>query len=111
MKTEILKLEIFVPESHFEAVRLALQQSDAGHIGNYDSCLSVTRVEGYWRPHEGTNPYLGKPGVLCHAPELKIEVCCRAEKLSQTLRAVKAVHPYEEPVIQVLPMLATGFSE
>lgn len=111
MQVQIVKLEIFVPESHFEAVRVALQQEDAGHIGNYDSCLSTTQVQGYWRPLAGADPYDGEVGVLCSAPELKIEVCCRVEKLPQTLCAVKAAHPYEEPVINVLPLLATGLSE
>ena len=34
------KLEIFLPESHLPAVQDALRSVDAGHIGNYDSCLS-----------------------------------------------------------------------
>ena len=40
--------------------------------------------------------------------EIKIEVCCRAGRLEETIRAVKKAHPYEEPVINVLPLLATG---
>ena len=43
------KLEIFVPASHLNAVKIALQDSDAGHIGNYDSCLSYSPVKGTWR--------------------------------------------------------------
>ena len=38
------KLEIFLPESHLEALRAALQSVDAGHLGTYDSCLSYSRV-------------------------------------------------------------------
>ena len=37
-----------------------------------------------------------------------MEVSCKGERLEETLRAVRAVHPYEEPVINVLPLLATG---
>ena len=40
-----------------------------------------------------------------------MEVCCRVDRLPATLRALKAAHPYEEPVINVLPLLATGLSE
>ena len=36
------KLEIFVPASHFSAVQTALAESDAGHIGAYDQCLSYS---------------------------------------------------------------------
>ena len=34
------KLEIFIPETHLKALQKALQDVDAGHIGNYDSCMS-----------------------------------------------------------------------
>ena len=61
-----------------------------------------------WRPLEGTDPYLGRPGQLCRAEEIKIEVCCPAARLDKTLAAVKAAHPYEEPVINVLPLYKTG---
>ncbi len=102
------KLEIFVPESHFEPVRQALWEADAGHLGRYDRCLSWSRVHSCWRPLEGASPWEGTPGVLSREEEVKIEVCCREECLEQTLAAVKAAHPYEEPVINVLPLAATG---
>ena len=108
MDIEFFKLEIFVPESHFEAVRQALRKADAGHIGNYDSCLSVSRVTGLWRPLEGTHPYLGEVGELCSAEELKVEVTVRASALQETLAAVRAAHPYEEPVINAIALYATG---
>ena len=40
MEFAYCKLEIFVPETHLEGLRQALQAADAGHIGQYDSCLS-----------------------------------------------------------------------
>ena len=108
MECALYKLEIFVPESHFEAVRRALWEQDAGHIGNYDRCLSWSRVNSCWRPLEGTAPYDGVPGELSQATELKIEVCCKGSRLADTLAAVKKAHPYEEPVIYVLPRAGTG---
>ena len=108
MECALYKLEIFVPESHFEAVRRALWEQDAGHIGNYDRCLSWSRVNSCWRPLEGTAPYDGVPGELSQATELKFEVCCKGSRLADTLAAVKKAHPYEEPVIYVLPLAGTG---
>lgn len=105
---ELYKLEIFLPESHFETVRQALWSVDAGHIGAYDRCLSWSRVQSCWRPLDGATPYDGTPGELSQADEIKIEVCCRGERLSETLAAIKAAHPYEEPVINVLPLMGTG---
>ena len=47
------KLEIYIPESHFSMLQRALQSVEAGHIGNYDNCLSYSRVKGTWRPLQG----------------------------------------------------------
>ena len=102
------KLEIFIPETHLEPLRQALLAVDAGHIGKYDGCLSYSRVTGCWRPLAGTNPYLGSVGEISEEPELKVEVTCRTERVEETLTAVKAVHPYEEPVINVIPLYRTG---
>lgn len=103
------KLEIFIPESHLAALQKALQAVDAGHIGKYDCCLSYSRVTGCWRPLEGTNPYIGRENEISEEPEIKVEVTCRTERVDQTVQAVKAVHPYEEPVINVIPLYRTGF--
>ena len=103
------KLEIFIPESHLAALQKALQAVDAGHIGKYDGCLSYSRVTGCWRPLEGTNPYIGRENEISEEPEIKVEVTCRTERVDQTVHAVKAVHPYEEPVINVIPLYRTGF--
>lgn len=105
---EFIKLEIFIPESHFYALQKALQDVDAGHIGNYDSCLSYSPVMGTWRPLEGTHPYIGEQNAVSCEPELKVEVTIRAERLKETVAAIKVVHPYEEPVINAIPLIGVG---
>ena len=110
MKQEVYKLEIFLPESHFEAVQQALWAVDAGHIGAYDRCMSWSRVHSCWRPLEGTDPFLGTPGEVCQAEEIKLEVCCLGERLAETLAAVRAAHPAEEPLSNVIPLAGTGLA-
>ena len=102
------KLEIFIPETHFAELRKALQSVDAGHIGNYDCCLSYSRVTGTWRPLTGTDPYMGEAGRISEEQELKVEVTVKGERLEETLSAVKTIHPYEEPVINVVELYRTG---
>jgi len=102
------KLEIFIPETHLLKLQKALQSVDAGHIGNYDSCLSYSKVTGTWRALDDAKPYLGKQNEICTAPEIKVEVRVLAENLNQTLQAVKNIHPYEEPVINIIPLLNEG---
>lgn len=108
MDFKYFKLEIFIPETHFEALRGALIDADAGHIGNYDCCLSYSRVTGTWRPLNGTTPFIGKDNVISEEPELKVEVTVKSEKLRETVEKIKAVHPYEEPVINVIPLFMVG---
>ena len=108
MNDSFFKLEIFIPETHFPLLRKTLQDVDAGHIGNYDSCLSYSRVMGSWRPLAGTSPYIGAENEISEEEELKVEVTVRGEMLEKTLSAVKAVHPYEEPVINVISLYQVG---
>ena len=102
---ELLRLETYLPPAHLEAMREALRAVDAGHVGAYDSCLAYHEVTGCWRPLEGTNPYIGRPGELCEAREFKLEVTIRVEQAAEVVAAVRAAHPYEEPVICLLPLL------
>lgn len=102
------KLEIFIPETHLEALQKALWEVDAGHIGNYDCCLAYSRVTGCWRPLAGTAPYLGTEGEISTEPELKVEVTCLMENVGLAVDAVKGIHPYEEAVINVIPLYRTG---
>lgn len=102
------KLEIFLPESHLEPLVQALRQVDAGHIGQYDSCMSLSPVTSCWRPLAGASPYLGTVGEVCTQPELKMEVTIRRDAVDQTLASIRAAHPYEEPVINVIPLWRTG---
>ena len=108
MNESFVKLEIFIPETHLDALKTALMSVDAGHIGNYDACLSFSRVMSSWRPLPGASPYLGSEGRLSCEPELKVEVTIRAERMAETIRAIRAVHPYEEPVINAIPLVGTG---
>ena len=109
MTVKYCKLEIFIPKSHLEVLQKALQSVDAGHIGNYDCCLSVSEVMGYWRPLDGCNPYLGSVGEISCEPELKVEVTVYAENVDMMIEAIKKVHPYEEPVINAIPLYRTSF--
>ena len=103
--SQLVKLEIFVPTTHLEQITAALQASGAGSSERYDSVLSYSAVTGRWRPLPGANPYNGEIGKICEAAEYKIEVNCPLVNLAQIIAAVKAAHPYEEPLINVLALL------
>ena len=100
-----VKLEIYVPEAYLSRLREALNELGACHIGKYDCCSSVVAVTGTWRPLPGAEPYDGTVGELCQGAECKMEAVCPRELAAQAVEAVRQLHPYEEPVIHVLPLL------
>ena len=107
-ETQLVKIEVNVPESHLRQLQEALRSVDAGHIGAYDSCLCFWQTTGVWRSLPGTNPYIGTIGEVSEEPELKVECTIRREALERTVAAIRAAHPYEEPVIYAIPLLDTG---
>ncbi|MBO6204579.1 MAG: cytochrome C biogenesis protein [Selenomonas sp.] len=103
-KTQWFKLEIFVPASHLKVVKATLQEVDAGHIGNYDSCLAYSTVKSTWRPLDGAKPYIGTPGTVSEEEEIKVEVNVKCDRLNETVATIRRIHPYEEPIINVIPL-------
>lgn len=109
MEFEYCKIEIYIPKTHLAVLQHALICADAGHIGNYDGCMSYGPVTGCWRPLDGSAPFIGETGTLSTEAEYKVEVICKKENVEKTISAVKEVHPYEVPVINAIPLYKTGF--
>ncbi len=105
--TPFFKLEIYAPEESVDQILAALAQAHAGEIGKYDHCATLIPGQGFWRPLQGADPALGAVGQLFSGSEIKLELLCREEYLLEAVQAVREVHPYEEPVINILP-LANG---
>jgi len=105
MEFKNVKIVVYVPSSHADKVREALAQSSAGHIGDYDSCSFSVKGIGRFRPLDGANPYIGNIGNIEEVEEERIETICPASKVDEVLAAVREVHPYEEPAIDVIPLL------
>jgi len=103
------KIEIYLPAEHLEAIQVALTAANAGIVGNYDNVFAISQVIGHWRPLEGANPFQGESGKLEIAPEIKLEVNCKKEHVSAALQAIRATHPYEEPLIRVIPIMNQFF--
>ena len=99
-----VKLEIFIPEAHALKLFEALTNIEVGRVGNYDHCFAIHPVKGYFRPLPGANPFDGEIGKLSETAEYKIEVNCKREQVNDALKAIRSVHPYEEPVVNVIPV-------
>ncbi|MEW5954574.1 MAG: Nif3-like dinuclear metal center hexameric protein [Bacillota bacterium] len=106
-----LKLVVFVPVEHTDAVREAVGRAGAGWIGNYSDCAFQLRGTGTFRPREGANPYLGRQGQLEMVEEMRLETIVRARDVSSVVRAMLAAHPYEEAAYDLYPLKNQGPSQ
>ena len=101
MKTEKVKIVVFVPETHTDIVREAMTVAGAGIIGNYTHCTFSTKGIGRFKPEQGANPHIGKVGNIEEVIEERIETICSKENLQNVIKAIKKVHPYEEVALDV----------
>lgn len=98
------KLVMYVPESHGDKLREAIGNAGAGKIGDYSFCTFTSKGVGRFKPETGANPTIGEVGKLEVVEEERIETVCSEDKLKDVLRAIKEVHPYEEPATDVYPI-------
>ena len=108
---KLQKLVVYVPVSHADAVRQAMCDAGAGHIGQYAQCSFAAKGEGTFLPLAGTNPYLGEVGKLERAEEIRLETIVPVEKVAQAVQAMLAAHPYEEVAYDLYPVVQTGKKE
>jgi hypothetical protein len=100
-----VKIEIYIPEGYVEPLRDALHQVKAGRVGRYDHCMSISQVRGYWRPLPDATPFEGEVDKINEGVECKVEVRCARVHVRQALRVIKDIHPYEEPLINIVPLV------
>ena len=105
MEFTFVKVEVLLPEEYIEALRNKLNEIGILTVGNYNPVISYSYVKGSWRPLEGSQPFNGTTGEICFGTECKMEFRCLYEKIEEVLHIIKSIHPYEEPVIHVLPLL------
>jgi len=105
MNTKFVKIAVYVDVAHADDVRKALADSGAGRFNKYDNCSFSVKGTGRFRPLEGANPAIGEVGKIEEVEEERIETICLSSRLKEVLAAVRAAHPYEEPAIDVYPLL------
>lgn len=103
--SQLVKVVVTVPEADADKLRKAIGGADGGQIGNYSYCSFSVKGVGRFLPKDGAHPTIGEVGKPEEVIEERIEVTCEQEKLKNIVRSIRDNHPYEEPVIDVYPML------
>lgn len=99
-----VKIVVFVPNGDLAKVADAMFAAGAGNIGNYQECSFRTPGTGTFFGTEASNPSLGRKGRREEVAELRLEVVCREERLSDVIRAMRRAHSYEEPAHDIYPL-------
>jgi hypothetical protein len=99
-----VKIVVFVPESHANAVREAMGEAGAGKIGNYTNCSFSSKGIGRFKPEAGANPTIGEVGKMEAVEEDRIEMVCPRGVLTNVVAAIRKVHPYEEVAMDMYPV-------
>lgn len=100
----LLKLAVYVPASHTDAVRDALFAAGCGEIGNYGSCSYNVEGFGTFKANEGCNPFCGNIGELHRENETRIETIMPSYIKGRVVKALLNAHPYEEPAYDIYPV-------
>lgn len=107
----LMKLVVFVPQSHLESVKKAICEAGAGQLGNYDYCTFESHGIGTFRGNKGATPFLGQVGKIENAQELRLETVFPKFFKNQILKAMRSVHPYEEIAFDLYELSSVSISK
>lgn len=107
MNIDIKKVKIIVtvPVENTDGVRKAICNEGAGVIGNYTHCSMSTKCIGTFKPNDQANPYIGENNKMEFVEEDKLEVVCDIDSVKNVILKSREVHPYEEPAIDIIPLI------
>ena len=104
---ELVKLVVFVPETHLDQVRRALFPLTE-QLGAYSDCSFAAPGEGTFTPLAGAEPFIGSIGVLEQVREHRVEFLISRNNLGRAIKTLLSCHPYQEPAFDIYPLLNSG---
>ncbi|HSX02739.1 MAG TPA: hypothetical protein VLI05_05510 [Candidatus Saccharimonadia bacterium] len=100
-----VKIVVTIPPENADAIRQALGKAGAGKLGNYSFCSFSVVGTGRFLPNEHARPHIGVPNQPETVTEERVEVLCDRAHAKEVVAALRAAHPYEEPAIDIYPLL------
>lgn len=105
VKINSVKISVTIPKEKVDDLRNAICKAGAGVIGNYTYCTMATKCFGTFKPNEKAEPYIGEKNKLEFVGEVKLETTCKIDLVKKIIKVIKRNHPYEEPVIELIPLM------
>jgi hypothetical protein len=106
--SDYVTLIIAVPENDAERVKNAIFTAGGGEIGHYSHCSLSHKGIATFMPRENSNPHIGQHNIQEQLIEERIEIVCSWNNLENVCNAIKNTHPYEELVIDIIPIYSIG---
>ena len=104
---DLVKIVVSIPPEHSEKLRNAIGEAGGGAIwDNYSFCSFTVKGVGRFKPSENAHPFIGEKGKLDEVEEERIELTCQKSIAAKIIKVIRDNHPYEEPVIDVYPLLS-----
>lgn len=89
-----------------DAVLNAISAAGGGIVGDYTHCAFTNDGYGRFKPTDSAQPHVGQRGAINKEAEVRIETFCPRAIGKQVVAAIREAHPYEEPVIYIIPLLS-----
>ena len=104
------KIVTFVTSDNTQEITEAATQAGAGIIGNYSKCTFMSPGVGTYQGNDASCPTIGNKNELSSVEETRIEMICPEKVVFQVASAIKEAHSYEEPPVDIYPLLQTSDS-
>lgn len=105
LQEDVVKLVVYVSESHADKVREAMGKAGAGKFPDYSHCSFSVKGIGRYIPLASAHPAIGKIGKPEEVIEERIDMVCLKKDLEKVMGAIKKVHPYEQIAFDVYPLV------
>ena len=101
------KIVVFLPTDDVSPVTNAAFDAGAGIIGGYNECAFLGKGIGQFCGGADTKPTVGVPNENTAVEEVRLEMVAPRDKLPTIAAAIRNAHSYEEPAIDIYPLIAT----
>ena len=98
------RIVAYTPATHVEALMDAVDSAGGARIGAYSRCSFRSGGTGAFLGGAQASPYEGNAGREERVAETRLETVAPGSLVPCILDAVRKAHPYEEPVIDVIPL-------
>ncbi|NLL02152.1 MAG: hypothetical protein GX265_03940 [Mollicutes bacterium] len=105
MSIQNVKISVTAPLENINDIRDAMAKAGAGVIGNYSYCSITSKCIGTFKGNNNSDPYFGEKNKVNIVEEIKLEMICDISIAKEVIKKIRIAHPYEEPAIEIIPLL------